>query len=272
VSEEIIDLSYGGRPGLIGAWASRGVLIDCGPASCAQALLAGLAGRAPRALLLTHVHLDHAGAAGALVARWPQLAVYVHPLGAPHLIDPSRLLASAGRVFGERLKPLFGDMRPVPAANVHALSDGEQVEGLLSAWTPGHASHHIAFLDPDSGLAYCGDLAGVRLAAGEVVPPTPPPDIDLRAWERSLELLTGWHPQALALAHFGRVESPAEHIARMREGLLRHEGWARDGVESFEQSLHEHLAGRMDIAAVEDYEFVSMARQSALGLRRWLGR
>jgi glyoxylase-like metal-dependent hydrolase (beta-lactamase superfamily II) len=269
---ENIDLGYDGRRGVLGAWLAHGVLIDCGPSSCLQALLDGLGGRRPRALLLTHVHLDHAGAAGALTARWPQLPVYVHPVGAPHLIDPSRLVASARRVFGEALEPLLGEVQAVPGANVRVLTDGQQVEGFIAAWTPGHASHHVVFLDPREGLAYAGDVAGVRLAGGAVLPPTPPPDIDLRLWEGSLELLERWRPRALALAHFGRVESPQEHITLLREALARHERWAAAGVEEFAAALHQHLCARVAPAEVEDYEFIAMARQSPLGLRRWLER
>ncbi len=267
-----IDLRYDGRQGALGAWFSGGVLIDCGPSSCVRALLEGLGEARPRALLLTHVHLDHAGAAGALVARWPELPVYVHPLGAPHLVDPSRLIASARRVFGETLEPLFGEMLGVPAANVRVLADGESVAGLQCAFTPGHASHHVAFLDRASGLAYTGDLAGVRLTAGVVLPPTPPPEVDLRSWEHSLALLESWRASALALAHFGLVESPREHIALLREALERHERWAASGEEAFVSALHERLSATLAPSQVEDYEFVAMARQSALGLRRWLER
>ena len=272
VSAEIIDLWYGGRPGLLGAWLCDGLLIDCGPSSCLPQLLAALQGRPPRALLLTHVHLDHAGAAGALVERWPELPVYMHPGGAPHLIDPSRLLASARRVFGERLDGLLGGIAPLPSGNVHRLADGERIERLQCAWTPGHASHHVAFLDLDSRVAYSGDVAGVRLAGGVVLPPTPPPDIDLDSWRGSLELLSSWEPSALGLAHFGLVDSPQQHIAQLRDALERHEGWAREGEQRFVDELSAYLRARMDTHQAEDYEFTSMAAQSASGLRRWLQR
>lgn len=269
---ESIDLRYDGRERVVAAWLCGELLIDCGPGSCLPRLLEGLDGRTPRALLLTHVHLDHAGAAGALAERWPGLPVYVHPAGAPHLIDPQRLLASAHRVFGESLEPLLGEVRPVPPANIREIRDGGEVEGLLAAWTPGHASHHVAFLEPRQRLAFTGDLAGVRLAGGEVVPPTPPPDIDLRLWERSLQSLERWRPRQLALAHFGLIERPLPHIALLREALARHERWASEGTEQFQARLHEQLSEHTPPALVEDYEFIAMARQSALGLRRWLER
>jgi len=270
---EIIDVRYCGRPGLVGAWLSGDVLIDCGPGSCVERLLEGLGERrVPRALLLTHVHLDHAGAAGALVGRFPDMQVYVHPRGAPHLIDPSRLLASARRVYGDELDTLLGDVKPVPAANVHELEHGQRVQHLSCAFTPGHASHHVAFLDAEAERAFTGDLAGVGLAAGPVVPPTPPPDIDLPSWLSSLELLEAWQPRTLALAHFGSVEDPRSHIAQLREALPRHARWAAEGDERFARALHDYLSARVDERAVADYELISMVAQSAAGLRRWLER
>jgi glyoxylase-like metal-dependent hydrolase (beta-lactamase superfamily II) len=268
----IIDLRYDGRPRTVGAWLCGDVLIDCGPGSGLQRLLDGLGDQTPRALLLTHVHLDHAGAAGALVARWPQLAVHVHPRGAPHLADPSRLVASTRRIFGERLEELLGEVLPVPQANLHTIEDGQQIGALRCAWTPGHASHHIAFLEPDSGVAFCGDLAGVRLAGDVVVPPTPPPEVDLDAWRVSLQRLTQWRPRSLALAHYGLVEAPSEHIAAMDEALARHERWALSGEKAFLGSLESYLRERLPGPVVEDYMFVALARPSAEGLTRWLQR
>ena len=272
MDSRIIDLRYDGRPRTVGAWLCGEVLIDCGPGSGLQCLLEGLGERPPRALLLTHVHLDHAGAAGALVQRWPRLPVYIHPRGAPHLADPSRLVASAGRVFGERLEELLGEVLPVPEANLRTIEDGQEIEGLRCAWTPGHASHHVAFLEPDSGLAFCGDLAGVCLQDDVVVPPTPPPEVDLDAWRDSLARLQRWRPSALALAHYGLVEHPAAHVAAMGEALTRHERWAAEGEEAFMSALESFLRARLPDAAVEDYMFVTLARPSAMGLRRWLAR
>jgi len=268
----MLDVHYRGRPGLVGAWLSGDALIDCGPGSCVERLLEGLGDRVPRALLLTHVHLDHAGAAGALVERFPDMQVYVHPRGAPHVIDPSRLLASARRVYGDELDTLLGEVRPVPTANVHELDDGQHVEHLSCAFTPGHASHHVAFFDAEAERAFAGDLAGVRLAAGPVVPPTPPPDIDLPSWLSSLKVLEAWQPRTLALAHYGSVEDPRWHIAQLREALPRHARWAAEGDERFARALHDYLSARMDERAVEDYGLISMVAQSAAGLRRWLER
>lgn len=270
MSAEIIDLRYGGRTGALGAWLAGETLIDCGPSACVNELIAALGERRPRELLLTHIHFDHAGAAGALVERWPDLDVYVHPRGAPHLIDPSRLVKSARRVFGERFDSLLGDVIPVPEANLHTLEDGQRVGRFLAAWTPGHANHHIAFLDEQSRWAYPGDVAGVRLAPGVVIPPTPPPDIDLEAWRNSLTVLDGWAPARLALPHFGLVEEPAPHLAQLREALDRHERWAREGEEVFVERLSEWLSERLPASAAEDYGFTALARPSAAGLRRWI--
>lgn len=272
MSAENIDLHYGGRAGALGVWISGDVLIDCGPSACLPALLAGLGEHRPRMLLLTHIHFDHAGAAGALVRRWPELTVYVHPRGAPHLIDPSRLVASARRVFGERFDGLLGEVVPVPEANLRTSEHGELIGSFRAAWTPGHAKHHVAFLDEQSRWAFPGDVAGVRLAPGIVIPPTPPPDIDLVAWRASLEVLEDWQPLRLALAHFGLVEDPVAHLRELREAIDRHEGWAREGEDVFIERLSEFLRARMPAEAVADYDFTALARPSAAGLRRWLER
>jgi glyoxylase-like metal-dependent hydrolase (beta-lactamase superfamily II) len=272
VELEVIDLGYEGRERVLGAWRLGDLLIDCGPSSCLTRLLQALGESPPRALLLTHVHLDHAGAAGALVARWPQLPVYVHPRGAPHLADPARLVASARRVFGDAFDELLGEVVPVPAANLHAIEDGQEIGSMRCAWTPGHARHHVAFIERDSAVAFPGDVAGVRLAADVVVPPTPPPDIDLPAWRSSLALLEGWRAEALALPHYGLVEDVQEHLALMRDALARHERWAAAGEEAFLGAMREYLQARVAPALVEDYMSIALAGPSAQGLRRWLER
>ncbi len=265
---EVIDLRYDGRPGILGAWICGDVLIDCGPSACFEQLLEGLAGRTPRRLLLTHIHFDHAGAAGALLQRWPELEIYVHPVGAPHLTDPSRLLRSARRVFGDSFERLVGDVVAVPAERLHVIEDGERIGRFESAWTPGHASHHIAYLERDTGVAFPGDVAGVRLSRGPVFPPTPPPDIDLRAWRRSLRVLADWRPERLALPHYGSIEDVEAHLAELAEALDRHERWAAEGEEAFVARLAEHLRARIPAETAEAYEFIALARPSAAGLRR----
>ena len=234
-----------GRPHVIGCWQVGEALVDPGPESSLQTLLAALGDEEPRALLLTHIHLDHAAATGALVRRWPQLQVYVHERGAPHLIDPSRLLASAERLYGEAMGRLWGEIVPVPEANITALAGDEQVLGMRVAYTPGHASHHVCYLHEESGTAFVGDVAAVRIpGSGLIVPPTPPPDIDLELWEDSLGIVEAWRPQRLALTHFGEVDEPAEHLAKVRQRLREEADLARRLSEEEYEARHRELVAR----------------------------
>jgi glyoxylase-like metal-dependent hydrolase (beta-lactamase superfamily II) len=219
-----IDVRFQDIERVICCWRVGDVLVDPGPESAVQNLLAALGDVRPRALLLTHIHLDHAGAAGALVRRWPDLDVYVHERGAPHVIDPSKLLTSAGRLYGEEnMQALWGDVLPVPAQRVHALQGGETLPlagDFRVAYTPGHASHHVAYLHEDSGRAFVGDMAGVRIPPAHVtIAPTPPPDIDVEAWDRSLDLIAAWKPASLALTHFGGVDEVEEQLEAVRASL-----------------------------------------------------
>jgi glyoxylase-like metal-dependent hydrolase (beta-lactamase superfamily II) len=206
-----------------------GALVDPGPESSLQTVIDAIGGEQPRAVLLTHIHLDHAAATGALVRRWPELEVYVHERGAPHLIDPSKLLASAERLYGDKLNDLWGEILPVPEGNVRVLSGGETVLGMQVAYTPGHASHHVCYLHEESGTAFCGDVAACRIPPSHlIVPPTPPPDIDLEVWEESLDTVGGWEPELLALTHFGAVEDDVPgHIEKVRVKLREEAELAR---------------------------------------------
>jgi Zn-dependent hydrolases, including glyoxylases len=239
----VIDVHHLGRPHVIGCWEVDGALIDPGPESSMGTLLEALGSERPQALLLTHIHLDHAAATGALVRRWPELEVYVHERGAPHLIDPSKLLASAERLYGDQMERLWGEIVPVPEANVRPLAGGETVLGMRVAYTPGHASHHVSYLHEDSGTAFTGDVAAVRIPPSNfVVPPTPPPDIDIELWEESIGIIEGWAPERLALTHFGAVEEPAQHLATLRERLREEALLARDlSEEEYERGYHERL-------------------------------
>ena len=181
-----IDVRHRGLEKVIACFEVDGVLVDPGPQSCEDTLLEGLGGERPKALLLTHIHFDHAGAAGALVRRWPDLEVYVHERGAPHMADPERLVASAARLYGgeEGLRETWGEVVPVPEENLKVLSGGETVLGFDVEYTPGHASHHVCYFR--DGVAFVGDMAGVRVPPYDLtLAPTPPPDIDVEAWERS---------------------------------------------------------------------------------------
>jgi glyoxylase-like metal-dependent hydrolase (beta-lactamase superfamily II) len=244
----VIDVMHLGRPHVIGCWEVDGALVDPGPQSSMDTLLEAIGDEQPRAIVLTHIHLDHAAATGALVRRWPDLEVYVHERGAPHLIDPSKLLASAERLYGDQMERLWGEIVPVPEENVRALTGGETVLGMRVAYAPGHASHHVCYFHEDSGTAFTGDVAGVRIPPSDlIVPPTPPPDIDIELWEKSIGIVEDWNPEKLALTHFGAVENPAEHLATLRERLREEADLAHDlSEEDYERHHRERVAKSLD--------------------------
>ena len=266
-----IDLHHLGRERVVCAWQVDGVVIDCGPGSTADRLLAALGDDRPRALLLTHIHLDHAGAAGALVRRWPDLEVWVHERGARHVIDPSRLIASARRLWPD-LDERWGESLPVPEANVHLLSGGETVAGFAVAYTPGHASHHVSFLHGDSGHAFVGDVAGVRVGEGAyTLMPTPPPDIDVDAWQASLETVAAWEPTALGIAHYGLHQDVGATLASAREELAR---WAERArvldAGAFQAEFEAELDARVtDPEAHAVYAQASPTELEYSGLERY---
>ncbi len=246
----VIDVHHLGRPHVIGCWDVDGVLVDPGPESSLPTVLEAIGDEQPRAVLLTHIHLDHAAATGALVRRWPELEVYVHERGAPHLIDPSKLLASAERLYGDQMQRLWGEIVAVPEANVTALSGGETVLGMRVAHTPGHASHHVCYLHEDSGTAFVGDVAACRIPPSKLImPPTPPPDIDVEVWEESLDVVASWSPQRLALTHFGAVEDdvPAylEGVrSRLREEAALVKEMPQDAYErDLQRRIREQMTG-----------------------------
>jgi glyoxylase-like metal-dependent hydrolase (beta-lactamase superfamily II) len=264
-----IDLEHLGRPKTIASWRVGDVLIDCGPSSCLERLLAAVGDDPPRALLLTHIHLDHAGAAGTLARLWPELTVYVHERGAPHLASPARLVQSAARLYGDAMEMLWGAIDAVPADRIKPLAGGEHVEGFAVAYTPGHASHHVAYLH-DSGAAFVGDAAGVRIHPGDlVVPHAPPPDVDIAAWERTLDVLSAWDPSWLGLPHFGAVDDVVEHIEAARARLRRNAALARDVSEDafVEQAERDLESVPSDLHPA--YRQTAPAQHSYLGLRRF---
>ena len=269
-----IDLKHLGQEHVICCWEVDGLLVDPGPQSCEETLLEAIGGERPSALLLTHIHFDHAGVAGALVRRWPDLPVYVHERGAKHLPDPERLVASAAALYGgeEGLARLWGDVVPVPEENLRVLEGGETgIEGAFRVeYTPGHASHHVCYFHEDSGWAFVGDMAGVVVPPNPyTLAPTPPPDIDVEAWERSLDTIGAWEPKRLALTHFGAVEDPPEQLERVRESLREQARLAgehdQDGfVEAYTRYVREQAGDGAD-AILQ----ASPLDQLWLGLDRW---
>jgi glyoxylase-like metal-dependent hydrolase (beta-lactamase superfamily II) len=234
----VIDLHHGGRPESVLAClvqTSRGgYLVDPGPASCLEALRAGLATHGTAiedlaGLLLTHIHLDHAGASGTLARLNPKVTVHVHRAGAAHLIDPSKLLASATRLYGDQMDRLWGEVAPVPQERVVILDGGERLDlggrGFDVLYTPGHASHHVSYVDTASGTAFVGDTAVLRTSRLPcVLPVTPPPDFDLELWLASLDRIAARQPTELVITHFGGWRDVPEHLEALREGLQQ---WAR---------------------------------------------
>jgi glyoxylase-like metal-dependent hydrolase (beta-lactamase superfamily II) len=263
-----IDVLHRGRGKVIACYEVDGVLLDPGPQSCEDTLLAALAGERPKALLLTHIHFDHAGAAGALVRRWPDLEVYVHERGAPHMANPERLVASAARLYGgeEGLRETWGEVVPVPEENLKVLSGGETVLGFDVEYTPGHASHHVCYFK--DGVAFVGDMAGVRVPPYDLtLAPTPPPDIDVAAWDRSIDAIAAREPETLALTHFGTA--PRAQLEAVRDALHGQADLAASGdQQAFMAALHERIAGEApdEVAAIEQ---AAPLDHLFLGLDRW---
>ncbi|HVQ15994.1 MAG TPA: MBL fold metallo-hydrolase, partial [Vicinamibacterales bacterium] len=183
-----------------------------------------------RHILLTHIHLDHAGATGTIVREHPHIKVFVHERGAKHMVDPTRLIESATRIYRDRMDELWGEFAPVPTGNLVSLTGGERVEAggrmFDVAYTPGHASHHVSYFDGSSGVAFVGDMAGVCINNGYVLPPTPPPDIDIEAWGQSVDRILAWSPATLFLTHFGPVATVRPHLATLLENLKTTSGIA----------------------------------------------
>jgi glyoxylase-like metal-dependent hydrolase (beta-lactamase superfamily II) len=271
-----IDLHHQGAERVIGSYLvdtdDGPALFDCGPTSCLESLKQGLHARGLelselRHLLLSHIHLDHAGGAGVLVREYPQLQVHVSEVGAPHLVDPSRLEASARRLYGDTFDALWGELAPVPEGNVRVVHD--RVLGLECFPTPGHARHHVCYLGVD-GTLYAGDAAGVRIQPDRVVlPPTPPPDFDLDAWARTLDEIERRDPVRLALIHFGVAGDVRRHLDELRDRLRK---WThRVGEGATEEEFGR--AARKDVAEggaeVDTYERAMPFWQSYAGLKRF---
>lgn len=235
---DYVDLNFLGKPEIIATAVLHGAsgvaLIDPGPSTTLDALRGALGRKGVaipdvRQILLTHIHLDHAGATGTLVRENPHIEVFVHERGAPHMADPSRLLASATRLYGADMERLWGEFVAVPRGNLHPLSGGETISAagreLRVAYTPGHASHHVSYFDPGSRVAFVGDTAGIRRGSSTfVMPPTPPPDIDLERWRESEAKILAWDPDTLFLTHFGPFHAPRIHFQQLFDNI---DDWSR---------------------------------------------
>jgi glyoxylase-like metal-dependent hydrolase (beta-lactamase superfamily II) len=286
-----LDLRFRGVPGIIATAVVHGpggvALVDPGPSSTLPVLRreleqAGIAIADVNTLLLTHIHLDHAGATGTLVRENPSLRVYVHERGAPHMINPERLVASATMLYGDAMERLWGEVRPVPAAAIVSLAGGERIgaggRDFDVAYTPGHASHHVSYFSRESGVAFVGDTAGVRLREGGLIlPPTPPPDIDLELWRASLARIGEWMADTLFITHFGPSAPTAPHLSEMadrlemtaalvKESLAHHdsdtvrEAWFTDRIRALLQQRSAQDAYAYEVAGRFDLNWRGLAR------------
>ena len=267
----VIDLMHLGRARVIGCWQVGDVLIDPGPTSCLPTLLEALGDERPSALLLTHIHFDHAGAAGSLVRRWPDLRVYVHERGAKHMIDPERLYNSARRIYGDDMERLWGEMLPVPEENLEILSGGEMIrDGAYQVeYTPGHASHHVSYLH--DGTAFVGDAGGVRIRPESMtIPPTPPPDIDVAAWHESIALVRAWQPERLAMTHFGSSEDVDHQVDELVARLVAWSTLARDaGHDRFVSDVQREILRDGSPEQAATYEQAAPVEQLFAGYERY---
>ena len=291
----LLDHHFRGSPRVIASYLIAGdrdalTLVEAGPASTTDTLLAGVrqAGFDPARIervIVTHIHLDHAGAAGTLVRRLPRARVYVHPVGAPHLVDPSKLMASATRIYGALMGPLWGEMLPVPEERLVVLADGETVDAggrvLRAHDTPGHANHHLALHDARSGALFTGDVAGVRLdGVSYVRPPTPPPEFDPARWQESIAKLRGLAPRRLYLTHFGACDDVTWHLDELLARVWLWAGWVggrlstgeeppatSEALARIEDALLADSAG--DPSLVRRYEEAGNYRMSVDGIARW---
>jgi glyoxylase-like metal-dependent hydrolase (beta-lactamase superfamily II) len=291
-STTALDLNWMGRPRSIGAvlLESGGhyAILDPGPASTLETLRAQLRSRGLsvsdlEAVLLTHIHLDHAGATGCLLRENPNLRVFVHRKGAAHLTDPSKLLASAGRLWGDDLPRLFGETLAVPEQNIQVLDGGETLSvgiGKVDViYTPGHASHHVTYFDERNGVAFAGDTAGIRIANGPyIMPATPPPDIDLAVWEESFAAILERQPSKLFVTHFGYAENPEKHITDFQERLhlwaeitekaMQSTSDVEVALQSFLEQTQAEMREYLSDADAEQHAFTAGLPLSFLGLAR----
>jgi len=291
---DYLDLNFQGRAEIIATAILHGkagvALIDPGPSTTIATLTAELEKRGirfgdVRQLLLTHIHLDHAGATGSIVEKHPHVEVLVHERGAKHLADPAKLIASAGRIYAQDMDRLWGEILPVPPASIRALAGGETISiagrELKVEYTPGHASHHVSYLDTSSRVAFVGDTAGIRRGSGAfVMPPTPPPDIDLEAWRESERRILAWEPDTLFLTHFGPHHGARHHLQAMFDNIA---DWSRivrrliadaslgdqERQKRFVDEMFQELRRRLGETEASDYTKAGGLTFSYQGLARY---
>lgn len=253
---ETIDLDFLGTEQVIASFLLMGdesaALIETGPTTCLQSLMGGLEkhGVSPedvRQVFLTHIHLDHAGASGHLSEQLPNATFYVHEIGQPHLVDPSKLLKSAARIYAGRMDELWGETRPVPEDRIEVIGEKDEIEaagGRLTAhYTPGHAYHHLAYLESDSGSLFAGDVAGIRLPGQSYVrPPTPPPEVDVEAWMQSIGHIRDLAPKSIRPTHYGDYDDVERHLGELEQRL---QDWLLFVEERFDEAETEEIADEL---------------------------
>ena len=266
-----IDVKHLGREQVICCWKVGDVLVDPGPESTLDTLLEELGDERPRALLLTHIHFDHAGAAGALVRMWPELEVWVHEKGARHIIDPTRLVASARQLNPDDFDERWGEVVPIPEGALRVLHGGESIDGWDVAYTPGHAKHHVSYRHRESGWVFAGDTCGVRHpSSGFILAPTPPPDVDIEAWRASLDVIEAWEPDTLAITHFGSYSDVSGHLGRLRASLEHWSALARIvDAGAYEAALRAAEFAALDAPGAESFNQAIQAENQWPGLERY---
>ena len=295
---DIIDLGFMDTEEIIASFLLTGegptAIIETGPTTCIENLMQGLKDRGVspedvEKVFLTHVNLDHAGASGNLTELLPNATFYVHEVGYPHLVDPSTLVKSATRIYGEEsMEEMWGEVRAVPEDRLIKLEGGEEIEAaggvLVAHYTPGHAYHHLAYLEPQSGALFAGDVAGVRLPGQSYVkPPTPPPEVDIEAWKESIEAIRKLAPKALYPTHFGSYEDVERHLSeleqRLQEWLLFVEermdaGHSQEDIaEELEAKGDEELLREgADPEDSERYELAANYEMLVAGLMRYVSQ
>ena len=291
---ELIDTKMHGFKGVTGVFLIKGnktALIETGPKNRIETVLEGLSAAGVDRLdviAVTHIHLDHAGAAGTLAARFPEARVFVHEVGAPHLVDPSKLWSSASRIYGEHMEALWGGIDPIPEDRITVLNDGDKIDlgdrSLQAVETPGHAYHHHAYLDDHTGTVFTGDALGVRLPdVGVVRPATPPPEFHLEKTIASIARIAALEPAQLCLTHFGPAQAPVADVCdEAVSALNRWAEWIR-GARNTTKDLEEvtkvvsaearrALEGRLSTEQVQRLEQTTSYRMNAMGYMRYFDK